>query len=476
MQSLYRHDYISDNITILDYGCGKGDDVRILQQYNINALGWDPVYFPNQEIVVSDIVNLGFVINVIEDQGERKKTLFNAYNYAKKLLVVAVMLGGESIINRFQPLNDGVVTARNTFQKYYTQPEIRKYIEDVLREDAIAIGPGIFYIFKDKIEEQNFLISREKSKKNWQRLSYTCDSKRLEIRQHVFYEQHKELLDLFWTKCLDLGRVPSQEEFSQSEQLRSSVGSHEKAIRLLIAIHGDAIYVTAAESKKNDLSVYFALGLFERRKPYLHMPDGLKRDIKTFWGKYGKALDQARELLFSAGKAELIRKACILANQDLQCGQLVPDHSFIVHGALLEYLPAVLRVYIGCASRLYGDVSEIDLIKIHFNSGKVTFLRYDDFWNKPLPLLEQRVKVKLREQVIDFFNYGDEFPPQPLYLKSILLKDDMPNYSKQKAFDKRLMSFEWLNFNGFGPSKTEFDALLNQNNMQIKGFKFYKIQ
>ena len=475
MQSLYRHNYLSGNFSLLDYGCGKGDDVRILKQHNVEIIGWDPAYFPDANKPPHDIVNLGFVINVIEDQAERQTTLRKAFAIATKFLVVAVMLGGETLTSRFKKLGDGVVTSRNTFQKYYTQREIRNYIESILKTEAIAVGPGIFYVFKDKIEEQIFLVSREKAKKNWQRLSYTGDPDRLAIKQRAFYERNRELLDSFWRKCLELGRIPLNKEFPRSEKLRAVINSHQKAFRLLVVIHGEEIFETAAEARKNDLLVYFALGLFGRRKPYLHMPEGLKRDIKIFWGMYTEAIETAKSLLFSVGKKDVIKNACMQAYKELQCGQLVTNHSFIVHRELIEDLPAVLRIYIGCASQLYGDLSQIDLVKIHMTSGKVTLLCYDDFWGKPLPLLLQRVKIKLREQDIDFFDYGDEYPPQPLYLKGVLMQDHMPNYSKQKTFDKRLQSFEWLDLSGFGPTGDELGNLLIENRLQIKGFRFYKI-
>ena len=39
----------------------------------------------------------------------------------------------------------------------------------------------------------------------------------------------------------------------------------------------------------------------------------------------------------------------------------------------------MLRVYVGCATQLYGDVEGVDLIKIHMTSGKVSLMKYDDF-------------------------------------------------------------------------------------------------
>jgi len=69
-----------------------------------------------------------------------------------------------------------------------------------------------------------------------------------------------------------------------------------------------------------------------------------------------------------------------------------------------------------------------DLLKTHIQSGKFSLLKYNDFIGKQLPELQQRIKIKLREQQIDFFYYGEEFEPQPLYLKSRYIPSDFTNF------------------------------------------------
>ena len=183
MQSLLRHNYLQGQHVIFDYGCGKADDLSILRENGIEASGWDPVYQPDEQKKSSDIVNLGFVINVIENQQERKTTLQQAYKLANKILVISAMLGGESITSQYKKYGDGVVTSRNTFQKYYTQKELKDFIASALNEEPVAVGPGIFYVFKDEIEEQNFLVQRQTSKKTWLRLSYSDHPEKLKIKR-----------------------------------------------------------------------------------------------------------------------------------------------------------------------------------------------------------------------------------------------------------------------------------------------------
>lgn len=475
MQSLFRHNYFEGKYSILDYGCGKGDDIRILADHEIEVVGWDPVYFPENKLKPKDIVNLGFVINVIENIKERNATLTKAYKLAKKILVVSAMLGGDSIRNNFQQLSDGVITSRNTFQKYYAQQELRSYIEQVLDESPIAVGPGIFYVFKDKMEEQNFLVERERVKRNWQKLSYTIHPEKLKIKQRALYERHKELLEDFWNHSLDLGRIPSNTEFEFTERLRAICGSHQRAFSLLISLHEKDVFDSAVQARRDDLLVYLALELFGRRKPYYAMPEGLKRDIKSFFVNYRSARDEAKELLFSAGKTSIIQEACDKWYSQNKIGVMNEGHSLVLHKSLLDKLPAILRIYIGCATQLYGDIDSVDLVKIHMTSGKVSLMRYDDFDGKPLPMLLQRIKIKLRHQDVDFFTYGDEFPPQPLYLKSQYITNDYYNFKKQKSFDNKLMKLKGLDLSGYGPSRDEFNANLNKIGLAIRGYYFYKI-
>lgn len=71
MQVLARHGFLDATLTLFDYGCGRGDDITALRAHGVDARGWDPHFAPSAEHVRADVVNLGFVINVIEDRDER---------------------------------------------------------------------------------------------------------------------------------------------------------------------------------------------------------------------------------------------------------------------------------------------------------------------------------------------------------------------------------------------------------------------
>ncbi|MDA1380294.1 DNA phosphorothioation-associated putative methyltransferase [Plesiomonas shigelloides subsp. oncorhynchi] len=170
--------------------------MRELEAHGLDVLGWDPAFLPDADKVCADIVNLGFVINVIEDHDERLDTLLDAWKLTKKILVVSVMVANESYTAKFRPYKDGVITSRNTFQKYYTQSEIKGYLERSLNEDVIAISPGIIYIFKDKIEEQKYLQCKYQRHHHWMQLSISKPNNEEETGK-LFITQHKSLFDSF---------------------------------------------------------------------------------------------------------------------------------------------------------------------------------------------------------------------------------------------------------------------------------------
>ncbi|MFC1876240.1 hypothetical protein ACFL2E_03065 [Thermodesulfobacteriota bacterium] len=99
--ALKRHDYsrpinsalndglIDPSKSLFDYGCGHGDDINLLIKRGIQAIGWDPELRPSDTIQSADVVNLGYVINVIEDQFEREATLKKAWNLLSMVQILS---------------------------------------------------------------------------------------------------------------------------------------------------------------------------------------------------------------------------------------------------------------------------------------------------------------------------------------------------------------------------------------------------
>ncbi len=475
MKSLVKHGFLGGSYSIFDYGCGRGDDLRELEAHGLDALGWDPNFQPDNDKVNSDIVNLGFVLNVIEDQDERLEALLGAWELSDKFLVVSVMLANENYITQFKPYKDGVITSRNTFQKYYAQSEIKNYIERFLQEEAITVAPGIFYVFKDKIEEQLYLQSKYKRHHKWQQLT-SPEPVESKDKAKLLITQNQELFNEFWNVCLEFGRIPANDEFEQSDKVRELIGSHKKVFTLLQELFDTKEFEQAEKSRKEDLLLYFAMGLFEKRKPYTQQPESLKRDIKALFTDYKTAINLAAELLFAIADTELINKQCEKAHSQLEASLLNEGHSLIFHRDYIDDLPLLLRVYVGAGLQMYGELDDdIDLIKIHITSGKLTLTAYDDF-EKSVPFLVERIKIKMADQDIDFFDYVVEERRPPLLNKHLYMAEEHENYGKQLSFDKRLAKL--MDFDSYEEaqmSKVEFDVLLVKHNKQINSFSLCDI-
>ena len=166
----------------------------------------------------------------------------------------------------------------------------------------------------------------------------------------------------------------------------------------------DAIARPATE----DLLVYLALDRFRRRPPMSALPIGLQRDIRAFFGSYASACRLADDRLFQAGDAEAVNDACRRSD----VGKLLPNALYL-HRSALESLDPRLRVYEGCARAYLGEVEGANLIKLHRQSGKVSYLVYPDFETDPHPALLRSIKLNLRTREIESTDYAQAQPAGP---------------------------------------------------------------
>lgn len=160
---------IRPGVTVLDYGCGRGDDVRILRELGYEAIGWDPEYCPSPPPKAADVVNFGYVLNVIADPEERAMALSRAYDLASEVLVVSAYVhnGSSTKTKIARPHGDGHITGRGQFQKLYYHKELDEYIKARTGRKAERADFGVFYLRKtrqrqgDKMDEPVFGTDRE---------------------------------------------------------------------------------------------------------------------------------------------------------------------------------------------------------------------------------------------------------------------------------------------------------------------------
>lgn len=487
VQALLRHGLVGQDTSFFDYGCGRGDDVRNLCANGVTASGWDPYYASDAAKRSAHTVNLGFVINVIEDIDERVAALRGAYALAEGVLAVSAMLTSQCPADG-RPYRDGYLSSRNTFQKYYSQAQLRDFIEHSLDESAIAVVPGVFFVFRDKDLEQRFLAARygQRNRSTMQGWIYAPHAKppkllrapreprepRSEVdRNSQLFAAHQEDFQRLWLRFLALGRPADKHEVDEDlrTRLEHAIGGWAKITRIALERFPANELGAARAMRTADLLVFGAQRQFEKRAAYCELEPGLRADVRHFFGDLATWQSGARAVLFNIGNLAQIDAACRDAAAK-GYGYLEEGHSLQLHISLLERLSTLLRVYVACATMLCGDVSEFDLVKIHIRSGKVTLLKFENFESHPLPRLRQRLKVNLRDQDLDVFNYGVDYPSTLLYHKSRFINEEFPHSAEQLAFEEAIDTLGLHDLSGYGPSEKDFYRVLANARWEVDGF------
>lgn len=442
--------------SFFDYGCGYGGDVEAVEKLGHESCGWDPVHAPDASKQPADVVNLGFVLNVIEDPAERVEALLDSWKLARRALLVSTLIAGQEAYDDIQTFGDGVITSRDTFQKFFEPSEIQALIEDTLHTEAVPVGLGIYLVFRDAADLHDFLAQRSRRFIDWESLSRKLGLLRALKAKRDPYDTHRELIDAYWESVLELGRMPRDEEFERLAEVRQACGSLPRALQLFIDRFGEPTFNAARQRRKEDLLVFVAAAQLRRKIPFNQLSPRLQRDLRSFFGSYAIAEEKARELMFAAGDEDELE----IAAAQLDFGFLDPKEGhFTIHRSLLDELPVILRVYVECAARLYGNPREADLIKIHLHSRKLTFHYYKDFDKAPLPELLTRIKIDLKRLFVTVIDHSIGPEHQLLFFKERFLPKDHPDRLKMDRFSAKLRKLGLREETiGYGPSKEEWNS------------------
>lgn len=85
-----QHGVTKPGLTVADYGCGRGDDIRYLRLAGFQTTGCDPSFEANNPWCSADVVHLGYGLDVIEDVREQGHTLRKAFELTQRALTVSV--------------------------------------------------------------------------------------------------------------------------------------------------------------------------------------------------------------------------------------------------------------------------------------------------------------------------------------------------------------------------------------------------
>ena len=454
---------IHPGVRVFDYGCGRGGDLRRLEEQGIRCDGWDPAFRPDTSRTPADVVNLGYVVNVIEDPHERTETLRSAWSLAERVLLVSARLINEISDQRWRPCGDGFVTGRETFQKFYEQQELREWIEAALAVQAIPAAPGILYVFRDQELAQTYLSSRVRRRISLPRI-------RISRRQRLF-EENRPLLDALMAFVADRGRLPEDAELGVASEIRAEFGSVKRAFGVIQQVTGTEQWEEVSRERSQDLLVYLALARFGGRPTQRELPEALRLDIRALFSSYRNACDAADNLLFSAGNQDAVSRACA----ESPIGKCTQEALYL-HTDALPQVPALLRVYEGCARAYVGSVEDANILKMHRLKPQVSYLAYPDFATNPHPALRESLKVRFKGLQIEYRDYRDTQNPFILHRKETFVAPDHPLRSKFEKLTKQEEAkglFE--NTRTIGTAQG-WNAVLRERGLRLRGHQLVRAE
>lgn len=408
-------DLFSSNSTFFDYGCGNGFDIEKLAEQGYECAGWDPYYRSNTTFEKADIVNLGYVINVIEDMGERREALLKAWSLTKQILIVSAQVLIDERNQGLVVYGDGIITQKNTFQKYYEQEELKSYIDQVLNVNSIPVALGIFMVFRDENRANIFRVSRFHSNVKTPRVL-------LPYKKFDDYQDLLAPLMKFYTKR---GRLPIKNELPEEAKLKEEFGSIRRSFKVVLQVTKQEEWDAISDRRSQEILIYLALSRFTNRPTIRQLPPELKADIKALFDNYQAACFLADEMLISLRNLALIKKLC----EENPVGKMF-DNSFLIHISVLDSLPSLLRLYEGCASRSFGRLENTNLIRFYFNIPKISYLYYPNFDELPHPILKTIMSVNLQDIQVKYRSFADDNNPPILHEKDRLVAPDYPFYEQ----------------------------------------------
>jgi len=406
--------------TFLDYGCGLGGDVERLRRAGVSCGGWDPHHRPDGPLEPSDVVNLGYVVNVIEDPEERRATLRRAWELARQALVVSARMESESPELEGATFGDGVRTSAGTFQKLYSQVELRGWVEETLGVRSMAAAPGVFVVFRHAALEQVWLLRR------------LGRSRRQAPLSRELLDQHRELLHPLIDFVGERGRLPRGLELESRGAIERELGTLRNAFAAVRRVTGDERWDRIRDERSQDLLVYLALSRFDRRPRPKDLPEATGYDIRDLFGSHAAACRQADRLLAELGNQDRIRAAATAS----PLGKRLPTALYL-HADGLGRLPPILRVMEGVARRLIGEVDGAAVVKLHLDRPAVSYLEYPGFDEIAHPALRSGYIVGLDPFGCDFRDYSRHRNPPILHRKELLLADDDPRRKRFAALTRQ---------------------------------------
>jgi DNA phosphorothioation-associated putative methyltransferase len=455
------HHVLTDDHDFFDYGCGRGDDVGLLGRAGIKASGWDPQHRPKARKAKASVVNLGYVVNVIEDPLERERVLRDAWSLTKRVLVVAARLADERDEAHVAACRDGWLTRRGTFQKFFEQDELGSWINGALGVESVTAGPGVFYVFRSSADRYEYLNSRFRRR-------VSLPARR---RSDKVFEQHRTVLQPLIDFVAARGRLPHEQELDDDHvaELINAFGSVRQAFRTILWVTDESDWDRIRQERSVDLLVQIALSRFEGRPKFGALPQATQHDVRAFFSSYKRACEQSDRLLFATGSLE----ALTLAKRASLVGKAMPTAVYIHESALAD-LPALLRVYEGCARAFIGTIEGANVIKLSTEKPQISYLCYPAFSEDPHPTLNQAVNVDLRDRSASWRDYRASPNPPILHRKEQLVSPSHPRYETFARLTRQEERYGLLEDGAHIGTLAGWTNVLSERGLTLKGHRLIR--
>lgn len=521
-------DGLLEGAGVFDFGCGRGDDVRFLSALGIETAGWDPWHRSKAKIEPASVVNIGYVINVIEDPDERKETLRRAWELSEHVLVVSGRLTWEMDEQPAKRFQDGFVTSTGSFQKFYTHEELKAWVEHVLGVPTVTAAPGILYVFRDAAKAQQFLARQIRGSATQRRgiaellvqrheeiltplREYVSEHRRLpsphelsttkeilevfdslrtafvvlrQASQHGLwsdvdvgtrktsrarFEEHLDDLQVLIDFVSDRGRLPRAGELSNEKILKAKFTSVRAAFSLVRRVTGPGPWEDFEATARDSFLVYAAVAAFGGRPKMSELSIDMQYDAKDLFGSYSAACREADDLLHQIADQDAINAAC----EKAEFGKLTPE-ALYVHIDYIRRLSPLLRVYEGAARQITGNIDDATVVKLNRVKPQVSFLVYPTFRSDPHPALEASIVAKLGEIRMKHRYFGESRNPPILHRKETFIPSDDPDWAKFRRLTAQEERADILDRPDIG-SQEGWKALLSERGLALHGHQLRRL-
>ncbi|TGB44639.1 DNA phosphorothioation-associated putative methyltransferase [Mycolicibacterium peregrinum] len=408
---------IRPGLSVLDYGAGRGQDAKRLQQMGISAIGWDPYFSPDTQLLDSNVVLLTYVLNVIEDPVERRSTLEKAWQLAADALVVSTRLKWEMNSVTGEAAGDGIITSRGTFQHFFSPHELRQLVEEVTGKRCVSPVPGVVYAFQKDEDRFAYLARGTVAEFEWSKSEDYASA----VAELVLFTEKR-------------GRPPLFEEIPAD--LIPQVGKMSRRAVLEVINKGAATEKFAEGFKRTTLDTLLYLGtsIFSGRVSLGELPLAVQADIKHCFKSYKEACARADRLLVKIRDDKYVRGA--MQNSP---GKLTAT-ALYVHRRAVPKMPVVLRLYEFCGSVAAGRPADWNILKLDHRGRRVSWSSYPEFDTNPHPTLDWTYGVEMSSLKAAFQRFGDRENRPLLHRKEEFLDpadSDVEKYRRLTAAEVR---------------------------------------